>query len=222
MKTLPKLINEMLKLIILIGLFLPFTAMAGSDVMTFYKDPTYKNFIESSTSFNYIEKSDDPYFESKMLIFTTLVLNKHPDFGQKLVKDFDSLNTHQKRIIYKGLMGAGLTKEANEITRLYQYKAESNANLTVEKINNLTFLDKIETREQLDLQAATLDFCWSSYFATGDEQYIAKLVKYAKRHQNVSSKDPQFITLQAYFWASASLSKQDPAINAILVKLDAP
>lgn len=222
MKTLPNIINQIFKLVVLIGLFVPFTAMAGGDLMTFYKDPTYKNFIESTTSFINIEKMEDPYIEPKMIIFTTLVLNKHPDFAHKLVKDFDSLNTHQKRIIYKGLMGAGLTKEANEITRLHQFKAESKTILTVEKINNLTFLDKIETREQLDLQAAMLDFCWVSYFATGDEQYIAKLVNYAKRHQNVGSKDPQFITLQAYLWSSASLSKQDPAIYAILVKLDAP
>ena len=208
-----------LKLFACIALCLPLSAIAKGEVETFYKDPTYTNFIETSERFNYLENSQDPYLESKFLVYTTLILHKHPDFKSNIVKDFGSFNTNQKSMIYQGLLGAGFTKEANEITRRYHYEIAPNVNFTVDKINAIQFNDKIETREQIDLQAAIMDYCWVSFFATGEEKYIRKLVEYAKKHEDTNS---HFIPVQAYFWSSGALSKQDPNIKEILVKLNAP
>lgn len=210
------------KLLLVVMLCLPISAMADNEIETFYKDPSYTHFIESSERFDYLKTTQDPYLVSKLLFYTTLVLHKHPEFGEKIVNDFNSFNAHQKSMFYQGLIIAGLTIEANQITQKYQFEAKPNANYSLNRIKNIQFLDKIETRDELDFQAAIMDFCWVSYFATGDEQYIAKLVDYAKKHQDVTREDPHFIPMQAYYWSSSALAKQDPTIKAVLAKLKAP
>ena len=214
-----KTILKLYKLLAFIALCLPLSAIAKGDVETFYKDPTYTNFMETSERFNYLENSQDPYLESKFLVFTTMVLHKHPDFKTNIINDFGSFNDHQKSVIYQGLLAAGFTKEANEISLRYHYTLKPKLSVTVDKINALQFMDDLKTRQQIDLQAAIMDYCWVSFFATGEEKYIGKLVEYAKKHEDTIS---HFIPVQAYFWSSGALSKQDPNIKEILVKLNAP
>ncbi|MFI4938443.1 MAG: hypothetical protein ACHQJ6_08060 [Candidatus Berkiellales bacterium] len=154
----------------------------------------------------------------KITIYATLIFNKNPDFAKKIVNVFGSLNKSQQTTIYKSIIGAGLVKEANEITNKYGIKVEPNLNLTVEKINNMQFLDKIETQEQLELQTSILDYCWAAFFATGDEKYIAKLFEYAKKHENITKEDVNIIPMDALSWSFRALANQDPQIKEILIK----
>jgi len=209
------------KLLLVVMLCLPISAMADNEIETFYKDPTYTHFIKSSETFKNIQTTQDPYAVSKVLIYSTLILHKHPEFSAKIVNDFATFDVHQQTIFYKSLVGAGFAKEANEITVKYQFKTETNSDL-LNKIKNTQFLDSIKTRDELAFQAAIMDFCWVGFFATGDEQYIAKLVDYAKKHQDATTQDPHFIPMQAYYWSSGALAKQDPTIKAVLTKLNAP
>lgn len=211
----------MSKILLVVMLWLPLSAIADNKIETFYKDPTYTHFIKSSETFKNIQTTQDPYAVAKVLIYSTLVLHKHPEFSSKIVNDFGTFDVYQKTIFYKSLIGAGFNKEANEITQKYQFEVESNRDL-LNKIKDTQFLDTIKTRKELDFQAAIMDFCWVGYFATGDEKYIVKLVDYAKKHQDVTSQDPHFIPMQAYFWASSALAKQDPTIKEVLTKLKAP
>lgn len=208
-------------LLLLVMLCLPLSAMADNEIETFYKDPTYTHFINSSETFKNIQTTHDPYAVSKILIYSTLILQKHPEFSSKIVNDFGTFDVHQQAILYKSLVGAGFTKEANEITVKYQFKTDANSDL-LNKIKSTQFLETINTRNELDFQAAIMDFCWVGFFATGDEKYIAKLVDYAKKHQYATSQDPHFIPMQAYYWSSGALAKQDPTIKAVLTKLNAP
>lgn len=211
------------KAFLLVMFCLPLSAMADNDIETFYKDPTYTHFIKSSESFKEVQTKHDPEAQSMALVvYAILVLDKHPEFRSKIVKDFNTFDSYQKSILYQGLIGAGFTKEANDITLQYQFKAKPNSNLTLQKINDIQFQEKIETPGQIFLQASLMDICWASYFATGDEKYIAKLVAYAKKHHGVTKENPHYIPMQAYYWSSSALSKQDPMIKEILTKLNAP
>ncbi len=208
-----KFINALLAILLCVPQF-AFALVDDYSVETYSKDETYAHFTNSlsgSSSFN----SSCDSSNSKVLIYATIVLRKHPDYVAKLVNDFASFDSCQQRMICASLTATGFNNEIRTINDKNNSACLFNDNIAIQNINNIQFLNKIETYEDAKLQASYMDHYWAAYFATGDESYIAKMVEYARLHKGQSGHE---YIISEFEYASTVIAQKDPAFNDLLVK----
>ncbi len=208
----------LLRLFLAILAMLPLQLNAAENdyaMETFYKDATYTHFINSMTEHYSFLSSCVPSHNAKLTVYAMYVFKKHPDFASNVVGDFSSFDSCQQEVICKSLIAAGFTNEANKIDEKYNNACQATDKLNLKQINNMQLLNNIETYEDEKLQATIIDSSWAAYFATGDEQHIAKMVEYVRVHEGQSEHALAISAIQT----DASIHAQrDPTIDQIITK----
>lgn len=144
-------------------------------LQTFYQQPTFLKFIHLTTD---AVRSYPP--DNLLLIFSTMAIDKHPDYAKKIAENFHSYSSKEKELLVKALDASDNKNTINVINNSYHYKIDVASQFTVKKINTLKIND----------DADNLDRLWTAYLATGDSIYLLKMIRY------VNADD--FILITAY------------------------
>ncbi len=135
---------------------------ADSAIMNFYRNPNYDDFINATTTM--IEQTND----FMIYDFTTMVIDKHPDYVNKIVKSFKNYSENEKILLFTSLTLTNNTDAINTIKKSHQiYKAEVAAH-SPEAIKSVAIND----------DPGVIDSLWMAYSATGDDRYPMTILKY--------------------------------------------
>jgi hypothetical protein len=127
-------------------------------IETFYRQPNYDDFIYATS------KMADKTTRFTLYDFATMVLHNHPDYVKKIVESFGKYSTNEKKVLYLALLASDNASAVNAIKQTYQYKKPR---------------IKYHTAKDIDsVKITALDSLWAAYSATGDKQYMMKILKF--------------------------------------------
>lgn len=148
----------------------------SAELQTFYQQPSFLKFISLTSDII----KNQPQAENLLLVFSTMVIDKHPDYSKRIGENFRDYSAQEKQLLYKALIATNNQSTINFINKSYQYKIDAVPQYTAEEINTLKINDNPEN----------LDRLWTAYFATGDNKYLLNILQY------INSDD--FILISAY------------------------
>lgn len=134
---------------------------AAQESQTFYHQPYFAKFIRITTG----ESVNNPRPDLS-LIFSTMVVDKHPDYLKKISENFSKYSSEEKQLLFSTLIATGNVKALNKQDQ--HYAAITAPNFTPKAIKSLEVNDSPDN----------LDRIWAAYFATGDDKYLQKIIQY--------------------------------------------
>lgn len=143
-------------------------ANAADNIQTFYHNPSYKSYIAITTAA--IDTSAT--VDDSVLVFSTMAVDSHPDYGNNIFKNFAKYSTKEKQLLFLTLMATDNQKAINEIMHTYHYNNNQKPKFTVKDIKQLNIND----------DPGMLDNSWAAYFATGNDEYLLKIIRYVNEN----------------------------------------
>lgn len=164
------------------------SASTDSFIHSLYKDPSHSNFVELSHSWNDIHiKSDNQdalHALNLMGIFIGHALTLYPEYVSSYIDSFETLLFNEQLGLLKGLQFANTKHPLLEQIENPKYQPFFSNSPAIE-------ISKLKTH---DPQIADeLDYLWVSFFATGDPQYIQKILEFI--NSNPKALFYAFVTL---------------------------
>ena len=136
---------------------------AKQELQTFYQQPTFLKFIQLTSDMNNQGRSNN-----LLLTFSAMVIDKHPDYAKKIAENFPNYSSNEKALLFKALTASDSKNTINFINNSYHYKTDIEPQFTVKTTNTLKINDNPDN----------LDRLWAAYFATGDDIYLLKMIRY--------------------------------------------
>ncbi len=174
------------------------------ELQTFYQRPTFLKFIYLTTdAVNCYPQSDQ-----SLLTFSTMAIDKHPDYAKKIAENFDSYSSKEKELLVKSLIASNNKSALDVINNSYHYKIEVAPQLTVKTINTLNIND----------DPNNLDRLWAAYFATGDDTYLLKIIRYVNADDFILIVSYEIINRKYLCEFAKQLNDSPCESNADLIK----
>lgn len=176
-------------------------ASPAQEMQTFYHQPSYEKFILDIRTIN-LSGSDT------VQMFATMVVDAHPQYAKQIVQYFPEYSEQEQQLLFSALVATNNQAAINDITKKYHYKNSSTSSLTAQQIKNLEINDT----------PSNLDDIWIAYFATGDEKYLLKIIKYINENTFILQVSNQLINNQygcGYIKGTTSAHCQQRSNNAI-------
>jgi hypothetical protein len=154
---------------------------------TFYKNQEYSQLVKTLKENSFFSDTLEKQKRDVLLIIETVfmaqALKEHPEFLPLLARDFSMMTLHEKAVFLRGVRLAKMDLD------LLKNISDKELNQMVYDDANLPNLNNLAVKQPLDL-----DLLWTSFFATGKEGYIRRIVE-------VLNSDDTLLLL-AYHWDS--------------------
>lgn len=131
-------------------------------MMNFYRNPSYDDFISATTAI--IEQTND----FMIYDFSTMVIDKHPDYVKNIVKSFKNYSEREKTLLFISLILTNNIEAINSLKKSYQYTKPEVVAHAPEAIKSVEIND----------DPGVIDELWVAYSATGDDRYPMKILQY--------------------------------------------
>lgn|SRR3990167_611763 len=140
----------------------PASFAAEQELQTFYHHPDFSNFIRITSVIvnNYPKRSD------LLLTFSTMVVDAHPDYLKKISEGFSKYSSKEKQLLFSTLIA---TANSDVLSKVDQ----NNVIKTPPKYTSKT-IKELKINDDPD----NLDRAWAAYFATGNNEYLQKIIQY--------------------------------------------
>ena len=178
----------------------------GKDIAVFYKNPSAEH---AASLMDQLVKAD--IMRETTLVWGTQALQKYPQ-GSTIW--CDNIRTYR---------GDALTFSAYTLALTGTHQAKTcldSLTLNTELKNNLKENKSFHPLQEPIISAASLDFHWVTYFATGNPKAVERIVDYIIKAQTAAAQRPNHVdlTLSAAIWSTRSNMQQDTAIDGIVRK----
>ena len=176
----------------------------GKDIAVFYKNPSAER---AASLMDQLVKAD--IMRETTLAWGMQALQKYPQ-GSTIW--CDNIRTYQ---------GDALTFSAYTLALTGTHQAKTcldSLTLNTELKNDLTKSKSFHPLQEPIISAASLDFHWVTYFATGNPKAVERIVDYIIKAQTEAAQYPEYenLTLAAAIWSTRSNMEQDTAIDSIV------
>jgi len=142
-------------------------------IQTFYKNPGFTQLVEATGHISsYLSQTKDRKDREHLLniatIFVGQAIKEHPNYLKELNQGFSSLTFYEKAVLLRGIRSADIGHDLLK-------------NISDKKLKQIVFstrLKKVSEIKNLPVrEPGDLDLIWGSYFATGDSDYIKKIIR---------------------------------------------
>ena len=176
----------------------------GKDIAVFYKNPSAER---SASLMDKLVKAN--LMRNTALVWGTQALQKYPQ-GSTIW--CNNIRTYQ---------GDALTFSAYTLALTGTHQAKTcldSLTLNIELKNNLKENKSFHPLQEPIISAASLDFHWVTYFATGNPKAVERIVDYIIKAHTEAAQYPEYenLTLAAAIWSTRSNMEQDTAIDSIV------
>lgn len=196
----------------------------GNWTQTYYTDPTPNelpkmiNLAIQCKSFDreheHNIRQGEPNYISPMPYFFAQIFAAHPDKIESWMTQIKFTSDYQEKIIYSALWESNTHVGEKYLTQI------ASGNTHSAKIAKKIMANPRQNILQKAITPESLDELWASFFATGDAQYIARIISTLSWQSLLISDEPltkeNFYKTVAYLAAKWSLyanAKQDPNIR---------
>ena len=176
----------------------------GKEIAVFYKNPSAER---AASLMDKLVKAN--LMRNTALVWGTQALQKYPQ-GSTIW--CDNIRTYQ---------GDALTFSAYTLALTGTHQAKTcldSLTLNTELKNDLTKSKSFHPLQEPIISAASLDFHWVTYFATGNPKAVERIVDYIIKAQTEAAQYPEYenLTLAAAIWSTRSNMQQDATIDGIV------
>jgi len=147
----------------------------------YYKNQGYPQLVQANKDLanslsQEINQDDKKRYLDIATFFIAQVLKKHPDYIAMYAKNFSMLSFYEKAIFLRGIRSAGIKHEL--LSSISDKKM-------MELVNDPDLITLSDLSHLQPKEGGDLDFFWVSFFATGDEIYIRKIVEILNRDDEI-------------------------------------